>query len=149
MSTSSYVSESWATLWEALADAQPDQIAVVLGDQEIRWQELDDRAARLATVFASSGVGSGSRVAQLLYNDAAYLESVYALFKLRATPVNVNYRYLVNEVAYILNNSEAEVLVYHASLADRVEGLQALGELALAGAEELRDRRRHEQQARG
>jgi fatty-acyl-CoA synthase len=126
MSTTPYVSESWATLWEALADAQPDQIAVVLGDQEIRWRELDDRAARLATVFAASGVTQGSRVAQLLYNDAAYLESVYALFKLRATPVNVNYRYLVNEVAYILNNSEAEVLVYHASLADRVEGLQAL-----------------------
>ncbi|MFM8390561.1 MAG: AMP-binding protein, partial [Actinomycetota bacterium] len=99
MSTTPYVSESWATLWEALADAQPDQIAVVLGDQEIRWRELDDRAARLATVFAASGVTQGSRVAQLLYNDAAYLESVYALFKLRATPVNVNYRYLVNEVA--------------------------------------------------
>lgn len=126
MSSTPYVSESWATLWEALADAQPDQIAVVLGDQEIRWRELDDRAARLATVFAASGVSRGSRVAQLLYNDAAYLESVYALFKLRATPVNVNYRYLVNEVAYILNNSEAEVLVYHASLSDRVEGLQAM-----------------------
>jgi fatty-acyl-CoA synthase len=120
------VSESWATLWEALADAQPDQIAVVLGDQEIRWKDLDDRAARLATVFSASGVKEGSRVAQLLYNDAAYLESVYALFKLRATPVNVNYRYLVNEVAYILNNSEAEVLVYHASLADRVEGLKEM-----------------------
>ncbi len=126
MSSTPYVSESWATLWEALADAQPDQIAVVLGDQEIRWRDLDDRAARLATVFSASGVKEGSRVAQLLYNDAAYLESVYALFKLRATPVNVNYRYLVNEVAYILNNSEAEVLVYHASLADRVDGLQAL-----------------------
>jgi fatty-acyl-CoA synthase len=120
------VSESWATLWEALADAQPDQIAVVLGDQEIRWKDLDDRAARLATVFSANGVKEGSRVAQLLYNDAAYLESVYALFKLRATPVNVNYRYLVNEVAYILNNSEAEVLVYHASLADRVEGLKEM-----------------------
>ncbi len=126
MSSTSYVSESWATLWEALADAQPDQIAVVLGDQEIRWHELDDRAARLATVFAASGVTERSRVAQLLYNDAAYLESVYALFKLRATPVNVNYRYLVNEVAYILNNSESEVLVYHASLSDRVEGLQSM-----------------------
>ena len=126
MSSTSYVSESWATLWEALADAQPDQIAVVLGDQEIRWHELDDRAARLATVFAANGVTEGSRVAQLLYNDAAYLESVYALFKLRATPVNVNYRYLVNEVAYILNNSESEVLVYHASLSDRVEGLQTM-----------------------
>jgi acyl-CoA synthetase (AMP-forming)/AMP-acid ligase II len=126
VSSTPYVSESWATLWEALADAQPDQIAVVLGDQEIRWKDLDDRAARLATVFSASGVKEGSRVAQLLYNDAAYLESVYALFKLRATPVNVNYRYLVNEVAYILNNSEAEVLVYHASLADRVEGLKEM-----------------------
>ena len=126
MSSTPYVSESWATLWEALADAQPDQIAVVLGDQEIRWKDLDDRAARLATVFSANGVKEGSRVAQLLYNDAAYLESVYALFKLRATPVNVNYRYLVNEVAYILNNSEAEVLVYHASLADRVEGLKEM-----------------------
>lgn len=126
MTTVPYVSESWASLWEALADAQPDQIAVVLGDQEIRWSELDDHAARLSSVFAEHGVKQGSRVAQLLYNDAAYLESVYALFKLRATPVNVNYRYLVNEVAYILNNSEAEVLLYHASLADRVEGLKEL-----------------------
>lgn len=126
MATVPYVSESWASLWEALADAQPDQIAVVLGDQEIRWSELDDHAARLSSVFAEHGVKQGSRVAQLLYNDAAYLESVYALFKLRATPVNVNYRYLVNEVAYILNNSEAEVLLYHASLANRVEGLKEL-----------------------
>lgn len=126
MAGASYISESWATLWEALADAQPDHIAVVLGEQEIRWRDLDARSARLATVFAANGVGAGSRVAQLLFNDAAYLESVYALFKLRATPVNVNYRYLVNEVAYILNNSEAEVLVYHASLFDRVDGLAAL-----------------------
>ena len=126
MSSVSYVSESWASLWEALADAQPNHVAVVLGDQEIVWKDLDDRAARLATVLGGLGVTAGSRVAQLLYNDAAYLESVYALFKLRATPVNVNYRYLVNEVAYILNNSESEVLIYHASLADRVEGLRDL-----------------------
>lgn len=126
MSSVSYVSESWASLWEALADAQPGNVAVVLGDQEILWKDLDDRAARLATVFGGLGIGHGSRVAQLLYNDAAYLESVYALFKLRATPVNVNYRYLQNEVAYILNNSQSEVLVYHASLVDRVENLREL-----------------------
>ncbi len=126
MNAPSYISESWATLWEALADAQPDNIAVVLGDQEIRWSALDDRASRMASVLGNLGVGRGSRVAQLLYNDAAYLESAYALFKLRATPVNVNYRYLRDEVAYILNNSGSEVLVYHASLADRVDGLKAL-----------------------
>jgi len=126
MSSVPYVSESWASLWEALADAHPGNVAVVLGDQEILWKDLDDRSARLATVFGELGVGQGSRVAQLLYNDAAYLESVYALFKLRATPVNVNYRYLQNEVAYILNNSQSEVLVYHASLVDRVEDLREL-----------------------
>lgn len=126
MAAASHLSESWATLWEALADAQPQQIAVVLGDQEILWKDLDSRSARLATVLATNGVGEGSRVAQLLFNDAAYLESVYAAFKLRATPVNVNYRYLINEVAYILNNSEAEVLVYHASLFDRVDGITEL-----------------------
>jgi len=120
------LSESWATLWESLADARPNEIAVVLGDQEIRWSGLDDRAARLASVFESFSVGAGSKVGQLLFNDAAYLESVYALFKLRATPVNVNYRYLENEIAYILNNSEAEVLLYHASLSDRVTNLLSL-----------------------
>ena len=124
MSTTSYVSENWASLWEALADAQPDHVAVVLGTEEIKWRALDDRAARLATVLASLDVGEGARVAQLLYNDAAYLESVYACFKLRSTPVNVNYRYLGNEVAYILENSGAEVLIYHASLADRVTNLK-------------------------
>jgi acyl-CoA synthetase (AMP-forming)/AMP-acid ligase II len=120
------LSVSWATLWESLADARPNDVAVVLGDDEIRWIDLDTRAAKLASVFSQYGVGNGSKVAQLLYNDAAYLDSVYALFKLRATPVNVNYRYLSQEIAYILNNSEAEVLVYHASLADRVTDLASL-----------------------
>ena len=41
------LSENWATLWEAFADAQPDQIALVVGDSTLTWRELDDRAARL------------------------------------------------------------------------------------------------------
>ena len=120
------LSVNWATLWEALADERPHDVAVVLGDTEIQWGQLDERSARLASVFSQRGVGEGSKVAQLLFNDAAYLESIYALFKLRATPVNINYRYLQGEIAYILNNSESEVLVYHASLAERVVGMKDL-----------------------
>ena len=120
------LSVNWATLWEALADERPHDVAVVLGDTEIQWGQLDERSARLASVFSQRGVGEGSKVAQLLFNDAAYLESIYALFKLRATPVNINYRYLQGEIAYILNNSESEALVYHASLAERVVGMKAL-----------------------
>ncbi|MFN6119482.1 MAG: AMP-binding protein [Actinomycetes bacterium] len=118
------LSENWATLWEALADAQPDHVAVVVGDRTMRWRDLDLRAAKLAGALGEAGVGPGSKVAQLLYNCTEYLETVYALFKLRATPVNVNYRYLTEEVAYILDNSDAEVLVFHGALGDRVVGLQ-------------------------
>ena len=122
----SELSVNWATLWEALADERPNDIAVVLGDSEIKWGELDKRSAQLASVFSQRGIGAGSKVAQLLFNDAAYIESIYALFKLRATPVNINYRYLQGEIAYILNNSESEILIYHASLAERLVGIEDL-----------------------
>ncbi len=118
------LSESWATLWEALADAQPDHVAVVVGTQQMRWRDLDERAARLAGAFGRIGVGRDSKIAELLYNCPEYLETVYAAFKVRATPVNVNYRYLGDEIAYILDNSDAEVLVFHGSLGDRLIGVR-------------------------
>jgi len=114
------LSENWATLWEAFADAQPDHTAVVIGAHKQTWRELDDRAARLATALQERGVGVGTRIAQLMYNCPEYLESAYAAFKLRATPVNVNYRYKAPEIAYICNNAEAEVIVFHGSLGERV-----------------------------
>ena len=117
------LTENWATLWEALADAQPDHVAVVVGDHEMRWRDLDERAARLAGGLGALGVSTDSKVAQLLFNCTEYLETVFALFKLRATPVNVNYRYLADEIVYILTNSDAEVLVFHGSLGDRLEGV--------------------------
>lgn len=114
------LSENWATLWESLAAAQPDHGAVVVGEQVIRWSALDERAARLASVFAAAGIGRDAKVAQLLYNCPEYLEAVFAAFKVRATPVNVNYRYLADEVAYILDNSDAEAVIFHGSLGDRI-----------------------------
>ncbi len=120
------LSENWATLWEAFADAQPNHTAVVIGDLEQTWSELDDRAARLTTALADRGAGAGTRIAQLMFNCPEYLESAYAAFKLRATPVNVNYRYKAPEIAYICDNAGAEVLVFHGSLGDRVAEARSL-----------------------
>ncbi|MEP6296540.1 MAG: AMP-binding protein, partial [Ilumatobacter sp.] len=120
------MSENWATLWEAFADAQPEHVAVVIGDHERTWRELDDRAARLAAALASRGSGLDTRVAQLMYNCPEYLESAYAAFKLRASPVNVNYRYKAPEIAYVCDNAGAEVLVFHGSLADRVDEARSM-----------------------
>ena len=114
------LSESWATLWEAIADDLPDHAAVVVGDRRLTWRELDQRAARLPTGLAGLGVGPDVKVAQLLYNCPEYLETVYAAFKLRAVPLNVNHRYLADEIVHVLGNADAEVLVFHGSLADRV-----------------------------
>ena len=109
-----------ATLWEHVADAVPDATAVVQGDVRLTYRELDDRAARLASVLLDAGLGAGSKVAQYLYNSPAYVESFAAALKIRGVPVNVNYRYLDDELLYLLENSEAEALVFHASLGDRV-----------------------------
>jgi 3-oxocholest-4-en-26-oate---CoA ligase len=114
------LSENWATLWEAFADAQPDQVAVVVGSRAVSWRVFDDGAARLAAALGERGVGVGTRIAQLMFNCPEYLKSSYAAFKLRATPINVNYRYKAPEIAYICSNAGAEVLIFHGSLGERV-----------------------------
>lgn len=116
------LNENWATLWEAFADAQPNHVAVVVGDHETTWRELDEGAARLATALTDRNVDKDTRIAQLMFNCPEYLESAYASFKIRASPVNVNYRYKSPEIAYICDNAGAEVLVFHGSMADRVAG---------------------------
>ncbi len=115
----------WATLWEAIADAVPDAIALVQGEVRRSWAAFDERAARLAAGLRTAGVSAGSRVAQFLVNSPEYAESYFAALKLRAIPVNVNYRYLDEELLYILENAGAEALIYHASLGERVAAIRA------------------------
>lgn len=111
------LSENWATLWEAVAAEQPEHVAVVIGNTEIRWQDLNQRASRLAAALTSASVEAGAKVAQLMFNCPEYLESSFASFKVRASTVNVNYRYKAREIAHVLADSEAQVLIFHGSFA--------------------------------
>src|SRR5205823_2776440 len=97
------------------------QDAVIHGSTRLRWGEYDERAARLVSALTAAGLGPGSKVALYLYNSAAYAESHFAALKLGAVPVNVNYRYLADELAYVLENSDAEAVVFHTSLGEQVE----------------------------
>ncbi|MCU1498999.1 MAG: fatty-acid--CoA ligase [Acidimicrobiales bacterium] len=110
----------FATVWESVADVVGDQVAIVQGDVRRTWHDFEDRAARLAAAFTASGVGPGAKVALYLYNAPEYLETFFAALKIRAVPVNVNYRYLDEELRYLLENADAEVLVFHASLGKQV-----------------------------
>lgn len=110
----------FATIWESIADVLGDDTAVVHGDRRLSWTQYDDRAARLAATLVGAGLRPDSKVGLYLYNGNEYLESQYATFKMRGVPINVNYRYVDEELRYLLDNADAEALVYHSSLGDRV-----------------------------
>jgi fatty-acyl-CoA synthase len=111
----------FATIWESLADVLGDHTAVVHGDKRYTWAQYDERAARVAAAYDSAGLGPDSKIGLYLYNGNEYLEAHYAAFKMRGVPINVNYRYMDEELWYLLDNSDAEALVFHSSLGDRVE----------------------------
>jgi fatty-acyl-CoA synthase len=109
-----------ATAFESVADALADRTVLIQGDRRVSWREYDERSARLAAAFTAAGLQRGSKVASYLYNCNEYMEGLYATFKMRGVPVNVNYRYLEDELVYLLDNSDAEVLLFHGSLGDQV-----------------------------
>jgi fatty-acyl-CoA synthase len=111
----------YATLWESIADAIGDREAVVTGTLRRTWSEYEDRASRLAAAFAGAGLGRDSKIGLYLWNSNEYMEAQFAGMKLRGVPININYRYLDDELFYMLDNSDAEALVFHTSLGDRVE----------------------------
>ena len=111
---------SWnlADLFEAVADEIGNHEAVVAGGRRFTFAELDGRANRLAHVLDARGVGPGDRVALSMRNGSEYLEAMLAAMKLRAVPVNVNVRYTVDELHYLLGRRPEGVLP--TDLTDRV-----------------------------
>jgi 3-oxocholest-4-en-26-oate---CoA ligase len=101
-----------ADLVEHSVDAVPDRIAVVCGERRSTYAELEARANRLAHHLAKHGVRAGSHVAVFATNAMETVESLFAITKLRAVAVNVNYRYTENELRYLLENADAVALIY-------------------------------------
>lgn len=131
----------FATAWEAVTDVAGDRVAVVQGSRRITYRAFDDAAARFATAIEAVGVPEGGKVALYLHNGPEYLIAQYGAFKHRAVPVNVNYRYLDDELVYLIENSDAEVLVFHSSLSecvarvrDRLVNVRLLAEVDDDGA---------------
>ena len=98
---------NFADVWEMVADAVGDREALVCGAARRTYAELEDRANRLANHLTGVGVGPGDHVALYLENCPEYLEAMLACFKIRAVPINVNYRYVAAELRYLVDNSDA------------------------------------------
>jgi acyl-CoA synthetase (AMP-forming)/AMP-acid ligase II len=112
------------------ADLVPEREALVVGPQRRTYAQLEERANRLAGWLVAQGVGAGDHVALYLENSAEYLEAMLAAFKLRAVPINVNYRYVADELRYLLDNSDSVGVITQPSLrpvVDAVVGPHATG----------------------
>ena len=112
--------DNFADLWELVSDAVGERLAIVHGDAQRNWTDFDARASRLATALSEQGVGHGTTVAINLRNSIENLETLFAAFKLRAVPFNVNYRYRERELTYLINDAKPAVIVYDHAFSDRV-----------------------------
>ena len=112
-----------ASIWEQIADRQPDALALAHGDTTRTWAEFDERSSQLAAALGAVGIGAGDNVACALLNGNEYIEAGYAAFKVRAAPCNVNYRYVEAELLYLIDNSDAKAVFFDASLAERFDNV--------------------------
>ena len=94
------------------------------GPDGSRSRETDERATQLANVLASRGIGAGDHVALYLYNGVEYLEGMLAAFKLGAVPINVNYRYVEEELRYLLDDADARAVIFHREFTPKLAALR-------------------------
>jgi len=113
-----------ADIWEVVANAVPDSLAVVFEEERLSWREYEAQAARLAQVFVDAGLKTGAKVSIYSYNSVEYLVAQFAAFKARLCPINVNYRYLETELAHVITNSDSEAIVYQSEFAPRLAAIR-------------------------
>jgi 3-oxocholest-4-en-26-oate---CoA ligase len=114
-----------ADQWEAVADRVAEREAVVCGDRRLTYGQLEERANRLANHLSAAGVGPHDFVGCYLTNSTEYLETLLACFKIRAVPVNINYRYVTDELLHLFNDAGLVAVVCHRRFAPRVAEIAA------------------------
>jgi 3-oxocholest-4-en-26-oate---CoA ligase len=116
---------TYADVWDHIAGLVPDAPALVHGDTRRTWREFSNRAEGVAATLLGAGLGHQDAVAHYLYNGNEYLESFYACLKAGFMPVNTNYRYVEDELAYLWDNADVAAVVFHGTFTERVDAVRA------------------------
>jgi fatty-acyl-CoA synthase len=129
---------SFPQVYEALAESIPEREAVVFRDRRLSFARFAERSRRLANLLLSRGLqvrreraalagheSGQDHLALYLYNGNEYLEGMLGAFMARVAPLNVNYRYVEEELLYLFRNSRARGVVYHAEFAPRIAALRS------------------------
>jgi acyl-CoA synthetase (AMP-forming)/AMP-acid ligase II len=114
-----------ADQFEHAVDLWSEREYLVADGRRRTYGEMEARANRLAHHLADQGIGPGDHVGIYGVNSVEWIESLWAIFKLRAVWININYRYVEDELAYLFGNADLQALVHDAAFTDRVDGVMA------------------------
>jgi len=103
---------NFADLFELAVDKVPDRLALVDARREVTYRALDERATRLAHTLTDLGVQAGDHVGILATNCIEWVEALFAVYKIRAAVVNINFRYVEEELRYLFENSDIVACIY-------------------------------------
>src|SRR5690349_17407084 len=101
-----------ADLFEHAVDAVPDRPILQVGPRKLTYAELEAQSNQLAHFLASRGIGAGDHVGIYAKNSIEHVVALLAIFKIRATAINVNYRYVESELDYLIDNSDMVALLH-------------------------------------
>jgi fatty-acyl-CoA synthase len=116
-----FMNLDFASVWEMISDIVPDNDALICGDEVVTWKEYDEKSSKIATALSAAGLQANSKAGLYLNNSNEYLIAQNAIFKIGGIPINVNYRYVAEELIYLLDNSDSEAVFYHACYSDRIK----------------------------
>ncbi|MHB8439502.1 MAG: acyl-CoA synthetase [Acidimicrobiales bacterium] len=112
-----------ADLFESAVDAFAGREYLVSEGRRLTYGQMEERANRLAHHLASAGIGPGDHVGIYALNSAEWVETAWAVFKLRAVWVNINYRYVHDELRYLFANADLKALVHQRRFSPHVAAL--------------------------
>jgi acyl-CoA synthetase (AMP-forming)/AMP-acid ligase II len=113
-----------ADMFEHTVDVVPERLAIVCGEDRRTYAELDDRSNRLAHHLIASGLKPGDHVGIYGMNSIEWVEALLAVLKARTVPVNINYRYVEEELRYLFDNADLRGLVYSEEFGPRVAAVK-------------------------
>ena len=121
MDDSVTASYNLADLFEIVARACPDRLALVAGEHRLTYAELDRRADRTAVALNEHGISAGDWVGVLSYNRVEWVELMIGLHKLQAVPININYRYTAAELRHVMTDAGVTGMVYERAFTSLLE----------------------------
>jgi len=113
-----------ADIFEGVVDRVPDREAVVYGSTRLTYKELDARSNKAANALKKLGIKKGSHIGIYAFNCIEWLEIMLGAYKLSAIPININYRYVEEELKYLIDNADIEAVFYQKQFGAKLNNIK-------------------------